>query len=177
MLRNKLMFFSIIFLFSLFSLACENNAPPPTTTNSPSPAATPINSTNFTDIPAVLPGEQAKAGQQMVTIASGLKYIDIIEGVGAEAKAGQAVTVNYSGWLTNGVLFDSSLGPGRTPFTFSLGSGQVIQGWDEGVANMKPKGKRKLIIPGNLAYGPQGSPPSIPPNALLIFDVELLEAK
>lgn len=175
MLRNKLMVFSIISLFSIFSLACENNDPPPTTTNSPSPAAAPINSTNFVDIPAVLPGEQAKAGQQTVTTASGLKYIDIIEGVGTGAKAGQTVTVHYSGWLTNGVLFDSSLG--KKPYTFVLGSATVIAGWDEGLVNMKPKGKRKLLVPGNLAYGPNGFPPSIPPNALLTFDVELLEVK
>ncbi|MBI4853973.1 MAG: FKBP-type peptidyl-prolyl cis-trans isomerase [Acidobacteria bacterium] len=174
MSKHRLVIFLIILLFSF---ACENNQTVNTPTSSPSPSASPINATDFSAIPANLPGEQANAGQQTKTTSSGLKYIDIIEGAGTEAKAGQQVTVNYSGWLNNGTLFDSSVGPGRTPFPFTLGSGQVIPGWDEGLVGMKVKGKRKLIIPGNLGYGPQGAGPSIPPNALLIFDVELLEVK
>jgi len=108
--------------------------------------------------------------------ASGLKIIDIQEGTGAVAQAGRAVTVHYTGWLTDGKKFDSSLDRGR-PFAFVLGQGRVIKGWDEGVAGMKVGGKRRLIIPPALGYGDRGSPPAIPPGAELIFDVELLDVK
>lgn len=108
--------------------------------------------------------------------ASGLQYIDSKVGDGAEAKAGQQVTVNYTGYLTNGTKFDSSLNPGRTPFDFKLGAGSVIKGWDEGVAGMKVGGKRRLIIPPALGYGASGQGP-IPANSQLIFDVELLSVK
>ena len=108
------------------------------------------------------------------TAASGLKYWDLKEGVGPVAKKGDKVTVNYTGWLTSGKMFDSSLNPGRQAFEFSLGAGDVIKGWDEGVAGMKVGGKRQLRIPSDLAYGPQGRPPVIPPSSTLIFDVELL---
>jgi len=110
----------------------------------------------------------------VVKAASGLEYIDVTTGTGAEAKAGQLVTVNYTGWLVNGTMFDSSKKPGREPFQFPLGGGRVIRGWDEGVAGMKVGGVRKLIIPSDLAYGPSGRPPVIPPSATLIFEVELL---
>lgn len=110
---------------------------------------------------------------QTVTTASGLKYQDITVGTGQEAKAGDSVTVNYTGWLTDGTKFDSSLDRNQ-PFTFNLGQGGVIKGWDEGVAGMKVGGKRRLTIPPDLAYGSQGASGVIPPNATLIFDVELL---
>lgn len=104
---------------------------------------------------------------------SGLQYIDVAEGSGAAAQPGNTVTVQYSGWLVSGAKFDSSVDRGR-PFSFPLGAGQVIKGWDQGVAGMKPGGVRKLIIPPQLGYGSRGAPPVIPPDATLIFEVQLL---
>ncbi len=104
---------------------------------------------------------------------TGLQYLDIKVGTGAEAKTGQQVSVHYAGWLTsNGKKFDSSLDRGQ-PFQFQIG-GRVIQGWNEGVVGMKVGGKRRLLIPPALGYGSSGSPPVIPPNADLTFDVDLL---
>lgn len=102
-----------------------------------------------------------------------LESVDLVVGTGAEAKAGQKVEVHYTGTLTNGSKFDSSLDRGR-PFGFKLGAGQVIKGWDQGVAGMRVGGKRKLTIPPELGYGAGGYPPVIPPNSTLIFEVELL---
>lgn len=107
------------------------------------------------------------------TTVSGLQYWDIKAGTGPVAEKGQTVKVDYTGWLTTGKKFDSSVDRGE-PFTFDLGQGQVIKGWDEGVAGMKVGGKRQLRIPPELGYGAQGAPGAIPPNATLIFDVELL---
>jgi FKBP-type peptidyl-prolyl cis-trans isomerase FkpA len=106
--------------------------------------------------------------------ASGLQYWDIMVGTGATAVAGKPVSVHYTGWLTDGKKFDSSLDRGQ-PFTFPLGGGKVIKGWDEGVAGMKVGGKRQLRIPPELGYGARGAGGVIPPNATLIFDVELLD--
>lgn len=108
------------------------------------------------------------------TTSSGLQYWDIVVGTGATAVAGKPVKVHYTGWLTNGKKFDSSVDRGQ-PFGFPLGGGQVIKGWDEGVAGMKVGGKRQLRIPPELGYGARGAGGAIPPNATLIFDVELLE--
>jgi peptidylprolyl isomerase len=108
-----------------------------------------------------------------VTTPSGLKYIDIIEGDGASPKTGQRVTVHYTGTLEDGTKFDSSKDR-NSPFAFKIGVGQVIKGWDEGVATMKVGGQRTLIIPPELGYGSSGAGGVIPPNATLIFEVELL---
>ena len=109
-----------------------------------------------------------------VTTDSGLKYEDSVVGEGAEAAAGQKVSVHYTGWLENGSKFDSSKDR-NDPFQFNLGAGQVIRGWDEGVQGMKVGGSRKLTIPSELGYGARGAGGVIPPNATLIFEVELLD--
>jgi peptidylprolyl isomerase/FKBP-type peptidyl-prolyl cis-trans isomerase FkpA len=98
---------------------------------------------------------------------------DLVVGTGAEAASGQKVTVHYTGWLTNGTKFDSSKDR-RDPFVFNLGRGQVINGWDQGVQGMKFGGKRKLTIPPEMGYGARGAGGVIPPNATLVFEVELL---
>jgi FKBP-type peptidyl-prolyl cis-trans isomerase len=114
-----------------------------------------------------------KVNGQPTTTASGLQYWDIVVGSGATATPGSTVKVHYTGFLTAGQKFDSSRDRGQ-PFSFPLGAGQVIKGWDEGVAGMKVGGQRQLRIPPELGYGAAGAPGAIPPNATLIFDVELL---
>jgi peptidylprolyl isomerase len=109
----------------------------------------------------------------IVTTSTGLQFRDLTVGTGTAAAVNKKLSVNYTGWLMNGTEFDSSRRPGRTPFEFTLGKGEVIKGWDEGLATMKVGGRRQLIIPANLAYGSAGSG-SIPPNSDLVFDVELL---
>lgn len=113
---------------------------------------------------------------QTKTLPSGLKYVDLVEGTGPSPQHGQICVVHYTGWFTNGQKFDSSLDRGQ-PYSFPLGMGRVIKGWDEGVQSMKVGGKRKLIVPYQLAYGEAGRPPLIPPKSDLIFEVQLLQIK
>lgn len=114
--------------------------------------------------------------ESVVKTASGLEYVDLVEGKGASPQKGQTVIVHYTGWLTDGKKFDSSVDRNE-PFAFQIGVGQVIRGWDEGVSTMKVGGKRKLTIPPDLGYGKRGAGGVIPPNATLVFDVELLDIK
>jgi FKBP-type peptidyl-prolyl cis-trans isomerase FkpA len=117
---------------------------------------------------------EGASGPQQVTTASGLKYEDLKVGTGDTADAGKIVSVHYTGWLTSGTKFDSSKDRGQ-PFEFPLGGGRVIKGWDEGVRGMKVGGVRKLTIPPELGYGARGAGGVIPPNATLVFEVELLK--
>ncbi len=143
------------------------------------PTSTPTTPTTATTASAKTPTSGPLSTQPKVTAPSGaapttLVTREIIKGAGPEAKAGQSVTVNYVGVLYNGGKeFDASWKRSE-PFTFTLGKGQVIKGWDQGVAGMKVGGRRELIIPAELAYGKTGSPPTIPPNAPLVFVVDLL---
>ncbi len=121
------------------------------------------------DVPSLV----AETPQETVTTPSGLQYVVLAEGSGASPQAGQQVTVHYTGTLEDGSKFDSSRDRGR-PFQFKIGVGQVIKGWDEGVLDMKVGERRKLIIPPELGYGSRGAGGVIPPDATLIFDVELL---
>ncbi|MBF2007014.1 MAG: FKBP-type peptidyl-prolyl cis-trans isomerase [Chlorogloeopsis fritschii C42_A2020_084] len=133
------------------------------------PTATTENKTLITNI------AMFASDENVVTTPSGLKYIDLVEGTGATPKPGQKITVHYTGTLEDGTKFDSSRDRNR-PLDFKVGAGQVIKGWDEGLSTMKVGGRRQLIIPPELGYGSRGAGGVIPPNATLIFDVELLKA-
>jgi len=114
--------------------------------------------------------------EALVQTASGLGYVDLVEGQGPRPAAGDSVSVHYTGWLKYGTKFDSSRDRGP-PFVFPLGRGRVIRGWDEGVASMRVGGTRKLIIPAHLGYGERGAGGVIPPGATLVFDVALVEIR
>jgi len=121
-----------------------------------------------------VPGLPGRAGAE-VTTPSGLKYTDLVVGTGPSPRRGQMAVVHYTGTLTDGTKFDSSRDKGQ-PYSFPLGMGRVIRGWDEGVATMKVGGRRKLVVPPALGYGATGNG-TIPPNSTLVFDIELLDVK
>lgn len=124
----------------------------------------------------ILIASNTMSDDNVVTTPSGLKYVELEEGTGATPETGQTVVVHYTGTLENGSKFDSSRDRNQ-PFSFKIGVGQVIQGWDEGLSTMKVGGRRQLIIPSELGYGSRGAGGVIPPNATLLFDVELLDIK
>lgn len=126
----------------------------------------------ITPTPSAGPATPPHVSGQTVTLPGGLQYIDVKQGTGAALQSGDTVSVQYTGWLqSTGKKFDSSYDHGGQPFNVTIGQGQVIKGWDEGLVGMKMGGTRRLIIPSSLAYGDQGSPPTIPPKATLIFDI------
>jgi peptidylprolyl isomerase len=139
----------------LAGTACDRKPP-----GNPDPAANTYSPTLGVALPA------------FTKTQSGLYYLDLQPGTGGEAQAGRKVTVHYTGWLPDGEKFDSSVDAGK-PYVFTLGAGDVIKGWDEGIAGMKAGGRRKLVVPAPLGYGASGQGP-IPANSVLVFDVELL---
>jgi peptidylprolyl isomerase len=162
-------FWTIIAILGLalpIATACGGNGGGEQTTTTTSSSTSP---------PATSSTAEPAAPDKLSSTATGLQYQDLKVGDGPFPAPGQPVTVHYTGWLTNGQKFDSSVDRGE-PFTFTLGNGEVIKGWDEGVATMHVGGKRKLVIPPSLGYGDRGAGDTIPPNSTLIFQVELLKS-
>lgn len=154
----------LVALFIVGKFFAPKDAPPASSAPPAATATTPKNSGPD--------GPKAKLGPKAVTTATGLKYEDLVVGTGKEAKDGSSIEVDYTGWLTDGTQFDSSVG--KTPFSLTL-PGQVIAGWNEGLVGMKQGGKRKLVIPPALGYGDQGQGETIPGGATLVFEVELVK--
>lgn len=152
------------------ALANEN-----TTIQEPAPIAAPTTAQPvIEEKPANI--EKTVKAEKVKVLKGGLKIVDVVDGKGAKAVKGKSLTVHYTGTLTDGKKFDSSLDR-NSPFSFVLGQGSVIKGWEQGIRGMKVGGKRKLIIPPKMGYGDRGAGEAIPPNATLLFDVELLEVK
>lgn len=154
----------VVFPLTLVALTASNSAA----------MAWPFKHENKSSIPQVYPIGPDSDG--FYVTRSGLKFKDLVKGQGARPQTGQTVVVHYTGWLVDGQKFDSSVDRGE-PFVFVIGQGNVIKGWDEGVKGMQVGGKRRLTIPPRLGYGEKGAGESIPPNATLIFEVELLGIK
>ena len=152
--------------------AAQEGSPEPSASAPPVVEVAPTPVITIEPIAAQPPPDFEETDKPVETTASGLMYIDLEEGTGPMPASGQTVAVQYTGWLVNGTRFDSSWERG-TPLTFPIGSGKVIPGWEEGVSTMRVGGKRRLIIPPNLAYGSAGNGP-IPPNATIVFDVDLV---
>lgn len=155
----------------LVAVSCGEDALPTPTAVPPTPSIAP------TPTPCFTPQSGPDSFSTPVTLTTspdGLQIGDIRAGCGATVKQGDKVAVQYTGWLASGVQFDTSRQSGRQPFPVTVGAGGVIKGWDEGLVGMKVGGKRRLVIPPALAYGAQGQPPTIPANATLTFDIELV---
>ena len=165
-------------LLSLCVVACggERNADSAKSAASPPDTTSATTTTTAVTTPGTFAPSLGVDLASMTKTPSGLAYKDVKVGGGPAAHAGQTATVHYTGWLPNGTKFDSSRDRNE-PFDFPLGAGHVIKGWDEGVAGMKVGGRRQLVIPPGLAYGDRGAGGVIPPNATLVFDVELLGVK
>ena len=163
--------FALLLLAAALAAGCAGSygSKSGSTGEAPAAAAAPAATTE-----AAAPAGSTTTGGKVHKLASGLVYEDLVVGNGKMADPGLRVNVHYTGWLADGTKFDSSLDRGQ-PFSFTLGGGEVIRGWDEGVKGMRVGGKRKLTIPPDLGYGAQGAGGVIPPNATLLFDVELLK--
>jgi len=168
-------FVSIIAVASLLAFVCTAVALAEAKPDSTKAATAEVTKKDTTKAP-VAAGKTKVEKQDTVTTASGLKYVDIKTGNGAVPKTGQIVEVHYTGWFSDGKMFQSSKDRG-VPISFPLGQGKVVKGWDEGLSTMKVGGVRKLILAPALAYGAAGRAPLIPPNATLVFEVELLSVK
>jgi FKBP-type peptidyl-prolyl cis-trans isomerase len=168
---KKMMWLSLAAAVVVAAAGCNESG-----TSDSAPSTTPsASATTGEPARAEAPAATATPGAE-VAMKNGLKYQDLKVGEGALAEPGMTATVHYTGWLTDGTKFDSSVDRGQ-PFQFRLGAGNVIRGWDEGVRGMRVGGKRKLTIPPDLGYGAAGAGGVIPPNATLVFDVDLLDVK
>jgi FKBP-type peptidyl-prolyl cis-trans isomerase len=175
-MKNILMYIIVIAIIGIGAWLFMRKGTDTANLYDPSPSATPTTSVLVSASPTGSAIPTASPVGKVITTSSGLQYQDQVMGTGAAAKAGQTVSVNYTGMLVNGTKFDSNVDPAFghvEPFSFTIGAGEVIKGWDEGIAGMKVGGKRKLVIPASLAYGAQANGP-IPANSVLIFEVELL---